>query len=624
MKKIFTKNLCIYMVSALLVVVLGIFSMQTLTNQWANTKNSNDKLSLVKEKLAGNQQEIEHLKESMGEDNLSKTKAFAQMIQMQPSIIFDKTKLNELKEELNVNELHVIDENGIITHSTIDEYVGFDMGSGEQSAEFLKIVDDPTMVIVQEPQLNAAEGILMQYVGVGRKDAKGLVQVGIRPEVLENLLIGTSMDKVLKEIDFGSTGYIFAIDKETKLVTAHKDSSLVGKDAKEVGLDISGAGKGKVKVNGVTGYYVSEEYEGTIIGTFMPSKEYYEKRWNQTWIVSVSMLIIFSVLLYMINRMVDQKIVRGINRITNSMKNIADGDFSVIVDEKGNHEFEVLSSSINKMVQGIRAKMTENDSLLEKQKQDVESNLALIENIKNVCANIEGVSQETLENAQAIHNGTGEQEQVVRDLRKTMDELVEKLNTSADASAEISKSTVATVENMLMGRKKMEELESSIEKISSTSMEIEKIIGEINSIAQQTNMLSLNASIEAARAGEQGRGFAVVATQVGELAARSSQAAKETGELIMSSIQAVEDGKKITRQTVDEFDNMANGIEKASHDVEQISALVRQNVDIVSQAMDGLEHISDVVDRNVGISQNSEQVSAVMAQEAGKLLELVE
>ena len=624
MKKIFTKNLCIYMVSALLVVVLGIFSMQTLTNQWANTKNSNDKLSLVKEKLAGNQQEIENLKESMGEDNLSKTKAFAQMIQMQPSIIFDKTKLNELKEELNVNELHVIDENGIITHSTIDEYVGFDMGSGEQSAEFLKIVDDPTMVIVQEPQLNAAEGILMQYVGVGRKDAKGLVQVGIRPEVLENLLIGTSMDKVLKEIDFGSTGYIFAIDKETKLVTAHKDSSLVGKDAKEVGLDISGAGKGKVKVNGVTGYYVSEEYEGTIIGTFMPSKEYYEKRWNQTWIVSVSMLIIFSVLLYMINRMVDQKIVRGINRITNSMKNIADGDFSVIVDEKGNHEFEVLSSSINKMVQGIRAKMTENDSLLEKQKQDVESNLALIENIKNVCANIEGVSQETLENAQAIHNGTGEQEQVVRDLRKTMDELVEKLNTSADASAEISKSTVATVENMLMGRKKMEELESSIEKISSTSMEIEKIIGEINSIAQQTNMLSLNASIEAARAGEQGRGFAVVATQVGELAARSSQAAKETGELIMSSIQAVEDGKKITRQTVDEFDNMANGIEKASHDVEQISALVRQNVDIVSQAMDGLEHISDVVDRNVGISQNSEQVSAVMAQEAGKLLELVE
>lgn len=624
MKKIFTKNLCIYMVIALVVVVVGIFSLQTVTNQRTNTKSSNDRLKVVKEKLESNQLEVEHLKESMGQDNLVKTKAFADMISMQPSLIADKAKLNELKEELNVNELHVIDENGIITHSTVDEYVGFDMGSGEQSAEFLKIVDDPDMVIVQEPQLNAAEGILMQYVGVARKDAKGLVQVGIRPEVLENLLAGTAMDVVLKEIEFGSTGYIFAIDKETKLVTAHQDSSLVGKEAKDVGLDISGAGKGKAKVNGVTGYYVAEEYEGNIIGTFMPSKEYYEKRWNQTLLVSISMLIIFSVLLYMINRMVDQKIVSGINRITNSMKDIADGDFSVTVNEKGNQEFEVLSSSINKMVESICTKMSENDELLEKQQQDVQSNLALIDNIKNVCANIEGVSQETLENAQAIHNGTGEQEEVVHDLRGTMDELVMKLNTSADASAEISKSTVATVENMIRGRKKMEELEASIEKISNTSMEIEKIIGEINSIAQQTNMLSLNASIEAARAGEMGKGFAVVATQVGELAARSSQAAKETGELIMSSIQAVEDGKKITRQTVTEFDNMADGIEKASHDVEQISDMVRQNVAIVSQAMDGLEHISDVVERNVEISKNSEQVSAVMAEEAGKLLQLVE
>lgn len=624
MKKIFTKNLCIYMVIALVVVVVGIFSLQTVTNQRTNTKSSNDRLKVVKEKLESNQLEVEHLKENMGQDNLVKTKAFADMISMQPSMIADKVKLNELKEELNVSELHVIDENGIITHSTVDEYVGFDMGSGEQSAEFLKIVDDPDMVIVQEPQLNAAEGILMQYVGVARKDAKGLVQVGIRPEVLENVLAGTAMDVVLKEIEFGSTGYIFAIDKETKLVTAHQDSSLVGKEAKDVGLDISGAGKGKAKVNGVTGYYVTEEYEGNIIGTFMPSKEYYEKRWSQTLLVSISMLIIFSVLLYMINRMVDQKIVSGINRITNSMKDIADGDFSVTVNEKGNQEFEVLSSSINKMVESICTKMSENDELLEKQQQDVQSNLALIDNIKNVCANIEGVSQETLENAQAIHNGTGEQEEVVHDLRGTMDELVMKLNTSADASAEISKSTVATVENMIRGRKKMEELEASIEKISNTSMEIEKIIGEINSIAQQTNMLSLNASIEAARAGEMGKGFAVVATQVGELAARSSQAAKETGELIMSSIQAVEDGKKITRQTVTEFDNMADGIEKASHDVEQISDMVRQNVAIVSQAMDGLEHISDVVERNVEISKNSEQVSAVMAEEAGKLLQLVE
>ena len=78
-----------------------------------------------------------------------------------------------MKEDLQVEELHVIDDKGIITHSTVDEYVGFDMGSGEQSAAFLELLDKPDEVMVQEPQQNAAAGILMQYVGVARQDAKG-------------------------------------------------------------------------------------------------------------------------------------------------------------------------------------------------------------------------------------------------------------------------------------------------------------------------------------------------------------------------------------------------------------------------------------------------------------------
>ena len=624
MKKIFTKNLCIYMAVALLVTVVAIFTLQTVVTKSTNTKSSYDKLEAVRERLESNQEEVEHLTENLGENSLAKTTAFAEMIRMNPSLINDKKKMNQIKEDLMVSELHVIDDKGIITHSTVDAYVGFDMGSGEQSAAFLEIIDDPSLVIVQEPQANAAEGTLMQYVGLARRDAAGLVQVGIRPEVLEDILKGTAIDVVLRDIEFGNTGYIFAIDKATGLITAHPEQTLIGQSAAQAGLDISGAGKGRAKVNGKTGYYVAEEYDGQVIGTFMPSGEYYSQRWNQTLVVSVSMFIIFFILLNMINRMVDRNIVTGINRIADSMKEIADGNFSVTVNETGNQEFEGLSASINKMVEGIRVKMSENEELLERQKQDVENNLTLIDNIKAVCSGLEGVSQETLKNARAMHSGTGEQEEVVQDLKNTMTELVRQLNASADASTEVSDATVQTVEDMMAGRKQMEELAASIEKISRTSMEIEKIIGDINSIAQQTNMLSLNASIEAARAGEMGKGFAVVASQVGELATRSSQAARETGELIMSSIQAVEDGKKITEQTVRQFDSMADGIEKASNSVRQISDMVRGNVSIVSQAMEGLEHISNVVNRNVEISNNSEQVSAAMAQEAGKLLQLVE
>ena len=129
-----------------------------------------------------------------------------------------------------------------------------------------------------------------------------------------------------------------------------------------------------------------------------------------------------------------------------------------------------------------------------------------------------------------------------------MNQLTEELNNSVNATAAVTAATGTTSDKILQTQSRMELLKDSMQKISDMSIEIEKIIGEINSIAQQTNMLSLNASIEAARAGDMGKGFAVVAKQVGELATRSAQAARETSELIMNSINAVEDGRAITDQ----------------------------------------------------------------------------
>lgn len=624
MKKIFTKKLFVYMLLAILVAVVAIFTVQTVITKKNNTVTSQEKLETVKEKLESNQQEIEKLTESMGENSLAKTTAFADLIATDPALINNKKRMNQVKEDLQVEELHVIDDKGIITHSTVDEYVGFDMGSGEQSAAFLVLLDKPDEAIVQEPQQNAAKGILMQYVGVARQDAKGLVQVGIRPEILEDMLSGTAIDVVLKGIEFGDSGYIFAIDKEDGTIVAHKNEKLIGTSAKEAGLNISGKGSGRAKVDGTSGYYVTEEYDGKLIGTFMPSGEYYEDRLNQTLVVSISMIVIFVVLLIMINRLVDQKIVQGINRIADSMSQIAGGNFTIHVQEGGNPEFELLSECVNKMVESIQGKMSENDGLLVKQKEDMENSLVLIENIKTVCGNLEQVSRETLENSQAIHRGTGEQEEAVEGLKRVMDTLAEELNTSADVSKQVSEDTEETVHIMEEGKQQMKLLEEAIQKISDTTDKIGEMIGEINSIAQQTNMLSLNASIEAARAGEAGKGFAVVATEVGDLATRSSQAARETNDLVTSSVEAVEDGRRIVTRTVEVFDTMAEEIEKASGSVEKVAGMVRENVSIVSDAMAGLGRISEVVEENVTISQNSEQVSSAMAQEAEKLMDMVD
>lgn len=624
MKKIFTQRLFYYMLVALIITITAIFGLQTAVNQADNTSSSHAKLEDVKAKLAANEANVAQLTENLSENNLAKTRAFADLLAADQSIYGNMDKLVQIKERLMVNELHIIDEDGIITSSTIDSYIGFDMKSGEQSNAFMVIVDNPSIEIVQEPQVNVAEGIVMQYIGVARTDDKGLVQVGVRPEVLEKTLAGTEISVVLSDIDFGENGYVYAIDAASGLILAHKNQGLIGTSAADAGFPSNLSGKGKAVIDGTKGYYVAESYNGQIIGTFMPSSEYYSARRSQTLVVSLSMLIIFGVLLMMINHMVDDKIVQGINRISNSMHAIADGNFSITVNEQGNPEFVMLSDSINKMVTGIQQSLRENENLVAQQKQDMEHNQLLIQNVKKACKDLIDVSGETLEHAENIFNGTGEQERAVEDLKQTMDQLTKELGSSVNATVTITTSTGTTAEKIVQTQSRMQLLKDSMQNISDMSIEIEKIIGEIDSIAQQTNMLSLNASIEAARAGDMGKGFAVVAKQVGELAARSAQAAKETNELIMNSISAVEDGRAITDQTVEAFDIVVENIEQTDHNIEEITNMVKQNVNIVSHAVRQIDRISNVVEDNVRISQNTKQVSANMADITGKLLEIIE
>ncbi|MDD5935202.1 MAG: methyl-accepting chemotaxis protein [Clostridiales bacterium] len=622
MKKMFTRRLLSYMIAAFVVTIVFIFVLQTFVAQNNNAESSAEKLEMIKEKLMSNDNEIEKLTNSLSENNLAKTRAFAEILASDEAVLTDDKRLQEICEKLMVNELHVIDKNGIITNSTISDYIGFDMNSGEQSAAFMAIIDDPTIEIVQEPQQNVIEGTVIQYIGVARLDAKGFVQVGIRPEILEETLVNTKIDAVMKDIDYGDNGYVYAIDKESGQILAHPNETLIGTDAAEAGLVVT-EGHGKTGIDGTKGYYRSEEYDGMIIGTFLPSGEYYETRTNQTFVVAISILVIFITLLVAINRTVDVKIVQGINRLAASMKKIAGGDFDVIADEESNPEFTQLSRDINTMVDSIRDSMKDNENLLIQQKTDMENTVSIVENIKDVCRELRIVSQQTLSSAEDIFRGTEQQKQSVNDLEQVMGTLVDELNGSADATVQVTKTTEEAVGTILDTQKQMTELQNAIEKINNMSREIEQIIVEIDEIASQTNLLALNASIEAARAGDVGKGFAVVATEVGNLATRSAQAAKQTNELISNSIHAISDGMKLTQDTANTFESVVGEIERANAGVEQIADMVRKNVTVVGQAMTEIEKITSVVDANTEISESSKQISANMADITGRLLDIV-
>ena len=242
----------------MLINIAVVALIQMVVMEQTHTQSSYERLETVKETIAQNEENIAQLTAALGENNLAKSRAFADLLATDATILQDEKRLNEVKDRLMVSELHVIDEQGIITHTTIKEYIGFDMNSGEQSAAFMPIAKDPSLEIVQEPTANAAEGAVMQYIGVARKDAPGLVQVGIHPEVLETMLKGTQIDVVFKGIEFGTNGYVYALDAETGDILAFPDNNLIGTSAQEAGIPQE-AGKGSAKFNGTRGKYVSQE-----------------------------------------------------------------------------------------------------------------------------------------------------------------------------------------------------------------------------------------------------------------------------------------------------------------------------------------------------------------------------
>ncbi len=617
MKKMFTKRLLIYMIAAFVIVVAGIFALRTISTQSTNTTTAENKLNDVKDKLSSNDENIQRLTDNVSSDNLAKSRAFADMLTEDPTIIGDMERLNEINKRLDVSELHIIDEKGIIISSTVPEYIGFDMGSGEQSAAFLEIIKNPSLEIAQEPQMNAAAGIVMQYIGVARTDAPGCVQVGVHPEVLENMLASTAISTVLDEMDYGAEGYIYAIDPADGTILAHKNKDLIGKGAGSIGFSNELVGKGRAKIDGVSGYYLAEEYDGKIIGAFMPASEYYAERNSQMIMTAIAMVIVFGALLLLIDRYVDSKIISGINHIGNGVKRIADGDLNSRMNEQSTPEFAQLSDHINKMAANINESFMNNEALLDKQKQTMLD-------IKDMCGELGGVAEATQLNADKIFEGTGEQEQAVDNLKQILNRLTEELNNNANATISITQEMDSSVEDIIQTNKQIDSLNGYMKEIADMSKAIESIITEINSIADQTNILSLNASIEAARAGEAGKGFAVVANEVGNLAQKSAAAAKKTNELITNTITAVKNGQDMTEQTARAFSETMKDIENANGNVKSIAEMVKKNVDIVNEVSSGMDRISEVVEKNVLISQDTKQVSENMVSVSGRLLELVE
>jgi methyl-accepting chemotaxis protein len=179
-------------------------------------------------------------------------------------------------------------------------------------------------------------------------------------------------------------------------------------------------------------------------------------------------------------------------------------------------------------------------------------------------------------------------------------------------------------EKAVEGREEVANLVNAMEAISKVSNEIKDIIGEIEDIASQTNLLSLNASIEAARAGDAGKGFAVVADQIGKLASDSAQSAVRTRELIQKALDEVDKGNSTMIRTNETLQQVVEGIEFLSNVTKDASESSYTQVNTMEEVEKGIEQISVVVESNSSSAEETSATGEELSLQATNLKQLTQ
>jgi methyl-accepting chemotaxis protein len=170
----------------------------------------------------------------------------------------------------------------------------------------------------------------------------------------------------------------------------------------------------------------------------------------------------------------------------------------------------------------------------------------------------------------------------------------------------------------------MKDLTDSMKAISDASDETVKIVKNIDEIAFQTNLLSLNASIEAANAGENGAGFAVVAGEVRSLAMRSADAANSTSKLIQGNVSKIQHGSELVRKADDAFSQVAEIAEMVAKLVYEISAASDEQTQGIEQINKALTEMEDITQQNASSTQDLSEQAARLNEQVQIMLTILE
>ncbi|KMY54253.1 hypothetical protein AC623_10175 [Bacillus sp. FJAT-27231] len=331
-----------------------------------------------------------------------------------------------------------------------------------------------------------------------------------------------------------------------------------------------------------------------------------------TSIFMVIVILASAVIALMLGLTISRIITAPMKDMVEKMAKAKEGDLAVQSDYQSKDEIGELVQSFNQMIAGMRTAIAE-----------------VNESASNLAANAEEISASTEEVA------TGTQQQAhdagtSADMVTEMATAVQAVSRNTEDAANLSEKTLEAAQD---GEKVinetitgMEQINASIQDLADKSVQIGEIIEVIDDIAEQTNLLALNAAIEAARAGEAGKGFAVVADEVRKLAERSGTATKEISELIVTiqentkrSVEAVDSGNDKAVQAGETFGTILSLVKENASKVIEIASASEEQAAQAQEVLLSVQNIAAVSEEAAASVQETASTAADLASMAESL-----
>lgn len=355
MLKVFRKYVYWMIGAASAVILLFTYVLEGRDTLREQKQTFQVKLDQIERTMEENKVELDNLRESLDEDYLTRANAFAYIIEKDPDVLKDPGELRRLEKLLDVDELHVSDEKGVIAYSSVPKYIGLDFHSGEQMQGFLPILESGSKYtyVVQEAQPNTAEGKIMQYVGVSRQDKKGIVQVGLKPVRLLEAQERHTYSYLFSRMptDIGET--LFALDISNGTFLGHTDRWEEGEVLRNAGSSLDTlltCEDGRfLTLDGTKQFVMTRKYGDVLLCAAVSRNILYQNRGRSVLMLFGCLLLLGLAGVAVMDRMLRLKIAAKVNVLLRDLKEINRGNPDIEIETSDIPEFAELGREIGKL-----------------------------------------------------------------------------------------------------------------------------------------------------------------------------------------------------------------------------------------------------------------------------------